>query len=316
MEFIIRKGVLSQYNGPGGEVVIPEGVQTIGENVFEKCESLTGVTIPEGVCLIGKDAFCACGHLARAVLPGSAATIGIGAFAHCRSLTSVTLPEGVQFIDGWAFSCCDGLTAAVIPETVKAIGERAFYRCTALTEVTIPKRVQRIGDCAFAGCRRLIRVTISEGVIALGPNMFKDCVRLDSVTLPKSVEAVTGAAFSGSSAALLAPHIPISGIDKEDRPAALKGFARLYLEGAEMEEAVRAEYLKYIRNQKRKLYPLAVQQVEVLRLLFAARLVARKDVGALLEECGRQRNPAAMAEVLECANRTFQPADPTKEFRL
>ena len=30
----IRKGVLTKYKGPGGDVVIPEGVTSIGENAF------------------------------------------------------------------------------------------------------------------------------------------------------------------------------------------------------------------------------------------------------------------------------------------
>lgn len=33
-EFVIKKGVLTKYNGPGGDVVIPEGVKAIGGACF------------------------------------------------------------------------------------------------------------------------------------------------------------------------------------------------------------------------------------------------------------------------------------------
>lgn len=34
-EFVItKKDVLTKYNGPGGDVVVPEGVKAIGERVF------------------------------------------------------------------------------------------------------------------------------------------------------------------------------------------------------------------------------------------------------------------------------------------
>ena len=36
-EFTITNGVLTAYNGAGGEVVIPEGVSKIGDNAFKDC---------------------------------------------------------------------------------------------------------------------------------------------------------------------------------------------------------------------------------------------------------------------------------------
>lgn len=45
----IRKGVLTKYKGPGGDVVIPEGVTSIGENAFSNCPNLT-IHAPAGSC--------------------------------------------------------------------------------------------------------------------------------------------------------------------------------------------------------------------------------------------------------------------------
>lgn len=59
-DFVIAKGVLTKYNGPGGDVVIPAGVKKIGEGAFKGCTALTGVTIPEDVTKIGERAFYGC----------------------------------------------------------------------------------------------------------------------------------------------------------------------------------------------------------------------------------------------------------------
>ena len=68
-DFVIAKGVLTKYNGPGGDVVIPAGVKKIGDGAFKGCTALTGVTIPKGVTSIGERAFYKCQGLQRATLP-------------------------------------------------------------------------------------------------------------------------------------------------------------------------------------------------------------------------------------------------------
>ena len=86
-DFLIENGFLHRYNGPGGDVVIPEGVIAIGNFAFSGCEGLTSVVIPDGV-----------------------QEINSYAFSGCTSLTSVVIPEGVTKIDGWAFHGCKHLT--------------------------------------------------------------------------------------------------------------------------------------------------------------------------------------------------------------
>ena len=61
--FEIENGVLKKYSGPGGDVAVPAGVTSIGNEAFKKCESLTSVTLPEGVTDIGESAFYECKNL-------------------------------------------------------------------------------------------------------------------------------------------------------------------------------------------------------------------------------------------------------------
>ena len=58
-DFEIENGVLVKYTGAGGDVVIPDGVVSIGEEAFYSSVSLTSITIPDGVTSIGNGAFSA-----------------------------------------------------------------------------------------------------------------------------------------------------------------------------------------------------------------------------------------------------------------
>ena len=80
-DFVIENGVLTKYNGPGGDVTIPEGVTVIGEHAFFECASLTSVTIPEGVTEIGRFVFDDCKSLTDVTIPGSVREIGKWAVA-------------------------------------------------------------------------------------------------------------------------------------------------------------------------------------------------------------------------------------------
>ena len=59
-DFVIENGVLTKYQGEGGDVVIPEGVTSIGSGAFSGCSSLTSVTIPASVTSIGYETFSNC----------------------------------------------------------------------------------------------------------------------------------------------------------------------------------------------------------------------------------------------------------------
>ena len=47
-DFVIENGVLKKYNGPGGEVVIPEGVVSIAPEAIWNQDSITELFIPQG----------------------------------------------------------------------------------------------------------------------------------------------------------------------------------------------------------------------------------------------------------------------------
>ena len=74
------------------DIEIPETVTTIGM-AFQKCASLVQLVIPEGVETIGEEAFQNCSSLERVQLPKSLRVIGKGAFSGCPKLT-LHVPAG------------------------------------------------------------------------------------------------------------------------------------------------------------------------------------------------------------------------------
>ena len=175
-------------------LVIPEGVTSIGNFAFLGCSGLTSVTIPNSVTSIGDLAFQTCSGLTSVTIPNSVTSIGNGAFIDCTGLTSINVASDNSnycSVDGVLFNK-DKTTliqypgskqgAYTIPNSVTSIGEYAFLGCSGLTTVTIGNSVTSIGDWAFSDCSGLTSVTIPNIVTSIGSGAFYGCTSLTSVT--------------------------------------------------------------------------------------------------------------------------------------
>ena len=351
-DFQIENGVLVKYTGKGGDVVIPDGVTSIGNEAFYACRGLTSVTIPDGVMSIEDDAFRYCENLTSVTISDSVTSIGDRAFSSCSSLSSVTIPDSVTSIGDGAFSGCDDLaddsglviirnvlhhckesmTSVTIPDGVTSIEDSAFEECRNLKNVTIPDSVTSIGNFAFRECRSLRSVTIPNGVTSIGESAFESCVKLMSVTIPDSVTSIEDFVFNEckklndfTCPSTFAEELQYI-LPKTKTPIILhipdiSGVSTKFRPGAavgfaednrDCTDENGKKYAKYIKANAAKLVGLALEHPALLYLMLREKLIAAKDLETVTNAVQESGNTELMAAMLEYGNSSVSEKDKAK----
>ena len=75
-------------------VVIEDGITSIGSSAFYSCYSLTDITIPNGVTSIEDSTFRYCSNLTSITIPDSVTSIGSSVFDDCFFLKTISLGCG------------------------------------------------------------------------------------------------------------------------------------------------------------------------------------------------------------------------------
>ena len=158
------------------DVVLPDWVRMIDEDAC-----MIGMTkeivLPEGLISIGKNAFRLCRGLKQVSLPASLETLGECAFHHDTKLEIPPNTKGLKVVDGVFYSrdmtrlirypADKKDTQFVIPNSVKKIDEEACVGNNHLCSIIIPDSVQEIGESAFYECKMLKNITFEGDVSSL-----------------------------------------------------------------------------------------------------------------------------------------------------
>ena len=164
------KVTIIEYNGPGGDVVIPE---TLGGNPVEMLASFMFYNLYESQTHVER------GDIFSVTIPKSVTMMYVNCFDRVPNLISIDVsPESSVFssIDGVLFSkdktilykCPNGKSGVyAVPDGVKSFFTDSMI-ATKLTDITIPASVEHMEDTIFTYCEYL------ESVTFLGLTTFGD----------------------------------------------------------------------------------------------------------------------------------------------
>ena len=169
-DYVIEDGVLKKYTGPGGDMVIPEGVTEIGEKVFMRNSRLKSVTLPAGLHTIGDRAFRSCVNLEEVTIRDGLKAIKISAFKNCTSLRRLWLPDSINALYAGCFFGCQRLKELSLPAGIQEMAPDAFKNCPALKQIEI----RGDGDATAVvralskepGLERLANMWLRNGVVS------------------------------------------------------------------------------------------------------------------------------------------------------
>lgn len=169
---IAGSGAMADYNYDGGDyapwfsyrksltnVVISEGITSLGVDAFYNCSKITSVSLPSSISEIPNGCFRGNVNLTSIDL-SNISKIGVGSF---RSTALTSLTSYATSIGDYAFMSCP-LTEVTFAAGKNAIlGNTVFRDCASLTTVNFElDGVQEIKGIAFENCNNLTRVNCAD----------------------------------------------------------------------------------------------------------------------------------------------------------
>lgn len=206
------------------ELVLPDGVETVGVNVFKGATKLTSITLSKEIDAASVVNIAASAtNLTSMIVPDDSATISVetdstgkNRIFYNKDKTEImyvdknftsdlyTIPASVTKIGAGAFMNRKNVKGIVFATSADAqsltIGDNAFNG-SGITAIELPARISSLGTYVFANCTSLTTVTFADGYSysAMPDYMFQGCNKLTSIAIPGEVVSIGRAAFNNAS---------------------------------------------------------------------------------------------------------------------
>lgn len=204
-------------------------VTTIGEEAFDSCRYITGVTIGEGVTYIEYGAFAGCYNLTSVKFPDSLKVIEAFAF-NSTSISNIEIPSSVEMLEGafngipklksitvksdnakyksvdgsllskdgkkfYAYPTGKTASSYTIPSGVEVIENMAFGS-TCIDKIIFPNTVKRVGAYSFENTTSN-EIVLNEGLESIDIDAFSSS-KITSIKLPGTLKTIGKKAFRRS----------------------------------------------------------------------------------------------------------------------
>lgn len=239
IEFVVNNGVLTEYRGNGGAVVIPSSyngqkITEIGFGAFAGNTELTSVTVGDGIKIIASSAFDGCTDLEEVTLGLGTEMVYSNAFDGCTSLVRLIVSDRntqlYSLFDDYSLNKTLNIYGYTGSEAEKyAHSNNAVFIAIDSTPEPTPAPSETVMPdvedtptpepentyvpefeadengvlTAYNGTDTEVMVPeIVDGmeILAIGAGTFEDRADITAITLPDTVARVERTAFSGCSA--------------------------------------------------------------------------------------------------------------------
>ena len=217
--YVIQNGVLQEYNGLGGDVVLPadKGITAIGSEAFLRNPVVTRVTVPEGVTQVSSSAFLECPNLREIIMPSTLTAVDAHAINDCPALESVVFQPGITQLTNECIYRCPLLSTAPgfveIPDTVTQLdmpfaysgkvrvrcnlGSYAHQWCleTNRTAILLDAEIDHQTLVSYTGTQKTLWIPEELQLTAIGDNAFEGNDSVQHITLPDCITSIGKEAF-------------------------------------------------------------------------------------------------------------------------
>ena len=335
-DFLVRYdyGISAYYEGKGGDVEIPAGIDGRAEISFNNAKSITSLHYPGTFKTVSNPQdFKSKDKVTKLVFDEGVERIeGINAtycFTGYKNLTEVSLPSTLTYLDHNAFKNSPwyeqnleeeggcrylrdflvdsdpDITDAYIREGTVMICHSAFKNRTSLKTVKIPSTVKTIENVAFNGCASLEEVEIPDGVKDVKAYAFTRCEMLTDIRVSDACSVRENSFVDQDSRIPKYAHLPYTLFEKTTDPGTKDFFAICYLTCKDTYDAqIRAEYDTYIKSRRRYIVPRLLEENRHDLLSVAAPAVLdNKNIDGFIDQAQKSRAVEAVAFLMDYKER-------------
>ena len=135
----------------------------------------------------------------------------------------------------------------------------------------------------FRGCKNLREVRVLAEADGILNRAFCECNALGKLYLAGAADCLRDDFPQGADCVIIAPKVKLSSVPPSIKAMLVSGFAAADEAGEAEKGWAREEYLRYIRSQRKRLFPLALRRQELLRLMLAQKMLLADDIKVLLQ---------------------------------
>lgn len=204
----------TEYGNFITSIVVKEGIEGIGNQLFKNCMAVKSVTLPEGLLSIGSRSFSGCGCLNSLTLPESLTSCSVDAFTgtlinkvYCSEIQYDEIQISNSFIKKTVIEernldnqLIDSKVDTNYIITGKCGRDISFYLSDTgvLTlegrGITYNYHSENVPPW-YAYRLQINKVVVNEGIENIGNQLFRNCTKLEEISLPESIKSIGACSF-------------------------------------------------------------------------------------------------------------------------